>query len=725
VTEAAAPTVVPRRDWYDRVLAALPLTTAFVWLVLLYAWQSWGHVTPWLFGDELQNADIQRAIAAGHRPAVLGQAHALETIYNAALAPVWWIHSTHTAYTVLKYVNSLVMTSVLFPTYALARLVVGKPAALFAGVTAAAIPVLVYTSLVLEEPAAYPYAALCFFLIVKALTVRSRRWIGGAVVASLLAPLVRGELAMIPALFALAAVFLWWTTPRAAAWRARWSTWDWADAAVLGVGVLIVFNAAVAGHSHQWLIATGYFRGRMLKNGLWAAGALTIGLGVFPVVAALTTLFGRQRNQAERAFTAVFAAALIAFGWYTAIKAAYISVVFSTLVEERNLIYVAPLLLVATAMWVERPRVRVPALAAAAGFALYLIVSTPYKMELHFYADAPGLGVLQAANRKLSWTPQIAQHVLVGMLLASVCLLLLPRLVRWRPQAVQALAASAAVLVLAWNVTAEVASASASNSFSNDFTVHIQPPLDWLDKADGGRPVLYLGQSITDPNGLWILRFWNRSIKHVWSLDGSAPAPTLSPDLKQADGRLFPSPTDVEYVLEEPGVDVVGSVVARHEHTDATQVKTWTLVRFAPPLRLAHSVLGIQSDGWIVSPDGRAPAFSAYNQFVTPGGRPGTLFVTVSRAGWGGEGKADIPGHVRIEVGTLVKRDKQPALGRVTAVRTWVVHSHDVRTFRIPTPKPPFRVEVTVSPTFVIAELDPRSSDRRHLGAQVGYAFGS
>src|SRR5437762_9286327 len=195
---------------------------------------------------------------------------------------------------------------------------------------------------------------------------------------------------MIPAAFALAAVFLWWTGPRARAWRTGWSRWDWTGAVVLGIGILIVFNAAVSAHSHQWLIATGYFRGRMIETGLWAAGALTIGLGVFPVVAGLSALFGQKRTEAERSFAALFAAALVAFGWYTAVKAAYISVVFSTLVEERNLIYVAPLLLVATAVWVERPWVRPVAVAAAAGFALYLILRTPYEMQYHFYADAPG-----------------------------------------------------------------------------------------------------------------------------------------------------------------------------------------------------------------------------------------------------------------------------------------------------------------------------------------------
>jgi hypothetical protein len=727
VSEAAA-TAVPERGWYDRVIAAMPLATVFVWLVFLYVWESWGHVTPWLFKDELQNADLQRAIAHSGRASVLGQAAYFESLYNYVVAPVWWIHDTHTAYAALKVVNSVVMTSALFPTYFLARTVVGKPAALFAATTAAAMPAFVYTSFVVEEPAAYPWAALCFFLIARALATRERGWIAVAGIAAFVAPLVRSELAAMIGVFALAAFFLWWTGSRASAWRTRWSTWDWVGAAMLGIGALIVFNAAVSAHSHEWLIATGYLRRRMIEYGLWAAGALTIGLGVFPVVAALTAMFRARgappRTPAERAFTAVFAGGIISFGWYTAIKAAFITLSLGRLVEERNLIYVTPLVLVAAATWLERPRVRLLALAGAAGFALYLILRTPYEMNYHYYADAPGLGILQSANRNLSWTPETAQHVLLAMLALSVCLVVAPQLAGSRRTLVQGIAASAAVLALAWNVTAQVSSASASNTFSNEFTSHIDAPLDWLDQALPGQRVLYLGQSISDQNGLQILEFWNRSIEHVWSLDGTAPPPTISPDLAQTDGRLFPSPPEgVRYVLVEPGVDVVGTTVATHWHNDAGTRKLWRVVRFAPPLRLAHSVLGLQPDAWATSPDGKQPAFSAYNRFATPGNAAGTAIVTISRLAWGGEGSADIPGHVTIEVGTLVKRAKQPALGRVTAVRRWVVHSHGLRRFHIPTPKPPFRIEVRVSPTFVEAELDPRLSDRRHLGAQVGYDF--
>jgi hypothetical protein len=147
----------------------------------------------------------------------------------------------------------------------------------------------------------------------------------------------------------------------------------------------------------------------------------------------------------------------------------------------------------------------------------------------------------------------------------------------------------------------------------------------------------------------------------------------------------------------------------------------WRLLKIDPPLRLASTPVGISPDGWMTPPLGApegAPAFSAYNQFSTPGNRAGVIKITVSRQGWQG---TDKPGHVRIKVGRLVRgADKQPALGKVSQVLRWTVHSGKTRVFRVPA-GPRTRVEVTVSPTF--SPHDFGGSDRRQLGAQVSYGF--
>jgi len=123
---------------------------------------------------------------------------------------------------------------------------------------------------------------------------------------------------------------------------------------------------------------------------------------------------------------------------------------------------------------------------------------------------------------------------------------------------------------------------------------------------------------------------------------------------------------------------------------------------------------GVYRDGW-------QGALSAYNQ-VTPLAGKRTALVTVSRRAWGG---TDIPGHVQIVVGTLVKLPHAKArLGKVLAVRTWTVHAKGFRRFELPVPRgKPFRIEIRILPTFVPAQLDPRLTDTREFGAQVGYAF--
>ena len=707
------PAATQARNAIDRIYSAIPIVTVFVCLTGLYVWEASRHVSPWLFTDELELSQISRAIAATGHAARRGEPYGFHSLYAYLISPAWLFHGTARAYGIAKYIGVFTMATAVFPVYWLARLVVSSRAALFAAAGAAAIPAFAYSDLLVPEPLAYAWAALSLFLIAKALIERNKRWIAAALAACIVAHWVRGELTLLLPVFALASLFLVWTTEQARSWRTTWSRWDWVGAVALGIGALILFSGIMS-HSHTWLISTGYYRHRMIDYGLWAAGALTIGLGVLPVVAGLAALFRprEERRSAElRAFTALFAASVVAFGLYTAAKAAYLSTVFATRVEERNLIYLAPLLFIATALWFDRPRLRIVPLLVAAGFAGYLVAATPYALDEVPYSDAFGLSVLATANRDLSFAPSGVQWMLLGVLGVTLILLLAPRLlVRWRYASGVALAVTAAV-VLAWNLTAQISAGNYSNTAAHARLDAFPRPVDWLDRETQGRPALFLGQNVDAGEAItiWTLEFWNPTLKHVWSIDGTAPGPgpTLTPDLVQLDGRLYPDPP-VDYVVADKGIDLVGTKLETPQQTG------WQLFRIEHPLRVQHSVTGISPDGWTL---GKVPA--AYSQYTTPGKRPGYVAVSVSRSAWHGPDK---PGHVTIAVGKLVKgADKQPHLGRVTAVRHWVVHSAIGRTFVIPTPPPPIRVEVSVTPTF--SPRDYGSSDPRELGVQVGFSF--
>jgi hypothetical protein len=716
VTEAILDvTAAPRRMWFDRVLAALPLVTVFVWLCFFYAWQSWGHVTPWLFSDEVKLADISRSIAHTGHPGIRGKSGFFYTLYAYILAPAWWIKDVHTAYAVAKYIGAITMTTAVFPAYWLARLVVSRRLALLAALGSGVIPALYYAPELVQEPLAYPFSTLTLFLISKALLTYRKGWVWAAVAAAVVAPLVRSQLAVLPAILLMAWLLQLWSTERARAWRSAWSWRDWAGFVTLLLGLFFILSAFLSYHSTSWHIAT-YFWGRMFKYGLYAAGSFTIGLGIVPVILGLSSLApvrrGEPRPEPERLFIIVFAAALAGFGLYTAIKASYISAVFSTITYERNLMYLAPLLFTGTALFLQRRRTNLLAFAAAAGFALFLILTTPYQMQLHFVSDAPGVAILEAANRKLSWTPGDARIALLALFALAVAVPLAVQLTRPGRTLAVAVLGALMVVVLGWNLTGEISAASASNSFAHDFLANVPDPPDWIQQNTHGAPTMYLGERINDPNPIWLTEFWNPAVQYVWSIDGTAPGPgpTETPDLQSADGALEQQRVRVKYVVLDSDVfDVAGPQIA--------QIGRWRLVKYHWPLRLRRTISGFYNDGWMAG-------HAFYARFSSSGTKPGQVTVTVSRAGWGG---TDVPGHVTIRVGRLNVRPGQTLdglkLAGVTATRRWTLHSLGQREFTIATPKPPFGVSVDISPTFVPSELDPRISDKRKLGAVVGFTF--
>jgi hypothetical protein len=455
----------------------------------------------------------------------------------------------------------------------------------------------------------------------------------------------------------------------------------------------------------------------MFTLGLRAAGAFAIGLGILPLVAGLASLWrapGEVFRWELRVFRSVLLASIISFGAYTAVKGAWVSTTFATQTVERNLIYVAPLLMVGTALWVERRSLHPVAVGTASLFALYLVLTTPYEMDKRLDADAFGLAILQRLNRvqMFAFTPGAAKVLLVVILVASVAALLVTRYLRRASLVVVGLACA---FVVVWNVLGELSAASASNAFSRSFLSNINGTPTWIDDETGGEATLYLGQQIQDPNSEQLLEFFNRSVKQVWSLDGTAPGPgpTLTPDLAKTDGTLTHDP-GYRYVVAEQGIEMNGTVVKKHLHRAGGSYKPWFLYRLSGPLQLRAAVTGLYADGW------SGPYDSAYTRYSTPGDRRGTVRVNVSWREWAGPNTA----KVTVTMGTVaIGPDKQPAIGKALEVEHWTIHAHDEKTFVLPAPGPRFRVQVTVDPHFHPHDYDASNGDRRELGAVVKYTF--
>ena len=260
------------------------------------------------------------------------------------------------------------------------------------------------------------------------------------------------------------------------------------------------------------------------------------------------------------------------------------------------------------------------------------------------------------ANRVFRWdqpTIRIGLWVTLAVSLA-ICLVPFAHWPRWRPL-VLGLAALAAAT---WMVTGVVTSGRGSEAGARALVTNLPRPLNWVDVRTGGAGVTYLGQQIGDDPGLWLTEFWNRSIKHVWTLDGSAPGPgpTLTPDLAAPDGTLRVDP-GLDYVLADNGVEPVGKVIQNEG--------SLSLIRVGHPWKLRETYYGRSSDGWI----GNDGTFAYFGPAV-----PGTLNVDVSRANFCPTNAP--PTAVTVRIGPVALNEQRAAtVAHATVVRHFLLHS--------------------------------------------------
>ncbi len=306
----------------------------------------------------------------------------------------------------------------------------------------------------------------------------------------------------------------------------------------------------------------------MVEYGSWASGAFAIGVGVLPAVALLAVLAVPSSERARpgvRAFVVVSAGAVVSFGWYAAIKGAYLSTTFSSLVVERNLVYLAPLAFLATAYLLER---------AAAPLWAVLVGGCGGARNDRLGADRPWPRQLPVLRGPRALDPGAREpRVRLGARDdrerpsrrcgrrdgdRSRCSARRsgagrPVSRRRPPSRLRSVSSPGTSPPRCTPRSASTTSARASRRTSRSRTTGSTAPRR-------AASVVMLGQRMNDnPLGVASTEFWNRSIQKVWSVDGSGPGPghTLTPDLQDIDGTLWPDPR-TDFVLASDGVQVVG-----------------------------------------------------------------------------------------------------------------------------------------------------------------------
>lgn len=686
-------------SWVERrhaVTAAFVVMLGMAALVRILLTRS--MPAPWIMGDELHYSELARSFASNGVMHLREVPTSLRTIYPVLVSPAWLATSVGTAYAVAKVLNVLLMTLAAIPFFLLARRLVRPVLALVATLLVLLLPALLYANMIMTESAFLPAFLLWILLAARALERPTPLRQVLAVVSIGLPVAIRAQgVFLVPIL--LTALLLEVLLDARADGR-------------LTIGSLVrrlrayAVTFAVVGGAALAYIAVKLVQGLGLSSGLgvysvtaqahyslreiarWSVlhlAELVFAVGVLPA-SALIVLAGvawaapRTIEARERVFLALTVATTF---WMVLLVGAFASR-FALRIEERNMFYAEPLLLLALVIWLDKGLPRPPRLTAAAVVVpAALLLSLPFESLLSVYplGDTPGLIPLTRVAAHLKEGLDGTRVLLaLGVLAAGLFFALVPR--RWgvvlAPIGIALFLVFSSVTVLkSW---AGQSRATHASQGTND--------LSWIDKTigpDADAAFLLTPDFQADPHPLWQSEFWNRSVRRVFLLD--APDPTAYPAIPttlNGAGRLVTAPgtRQPKYVVTAPGVNVDGRLLA--------STPRLALYRVSSPLRLADRSSGLTPDGW-------TGADAIYTRY-SPGAK--VVFVDLSFP----ELPA-VPGRVRVE---LVSN------GSTVAHRAWTVRSDSERTFRFRAPPAPFSVRIHVMSTFSPSQFG--LADTRQLG---------
>jgi hypothetical protein len=699
-------------------LAAPLVVAAFLAVsVGVRLWLAWQVPTPWIMSDELSYSEMAKSFAATGHFLIRGYPSGISSVgYPFLISAGWLFGPVATAYGVAKAINVVLMSLSAVPVYLwTSRLVRNCWWAVVAAALALLVPGLVYSGMLMTENAFLPSFVLATFAIALALERPTLVRQGAALAAIGLVCVFRIQglvlLVVLPVALVAKLLLDLRAEPRLRGVRPVLGRLRpfWPTGAVV-VGSVIVYVAyklaqgvsLTSGFGTYTTVATAHYSVRdTARWALYHFAELPLAFGVVPACAFLLLLllaiWRGAVSEAERAFLATATAALA----LVVVQVAAFASRFSFRVEERYMFVLAPLFIVALAVWLDRglPRPPLPAIVAAA-VPVMLFATLPLRSLLNVSILSDTFGLIPFLRQADTHGFGFARGLLIGGgAAAGILFLVVPRrLALLVPVAV-------AVAMSLWTHSVEGAVRDHSRNLSHAGGMTGNP--SWIDAVVGrNSDVAYLYGTSNDLFAeaaiLWQVEFWNRSLKHVYNLGTPEPtgfaATMLAPD---ANGHLVPPSGSASspYVVAADGYDLAATVVASHP--------PFVLYRVGRELRLTSSVQGIYGDGW-------TSASASYTRFTGADApaRRGMITVTLSRAAWAGP---DVPGHVRIVVRSLKPR------GQAAPPTTLVIHSRQTRVLSLGTPAPPFRVELTVSPTFSPSQFG--GADTRQLGVQTSFFF--
>jgi hypothetical protein len=634
------------------------------------------------------------------------------------ISPAWLFHPMSTTYGLAKAINAVLMTATVVPLYLWTRRLVAPLYGLVAVGLVLLMPSLIYSGMLMTENAFLPAFVLAAFAMALALE-RPTLWRQlSAFGTILLATAIRYQglvlLLVLPTAILLKVFFEFRAEVRPRPLRFLGSELRryWISAALLaGAAGLYVLLELVRGRGLS--SGLGSYRDVALKNYSFGAARhwivlhfaeLGLSVAILPACAFLLLLalaFTRRgtRSSAERAFLAVTTAAIP----WVVVEVAVFASGFSIRIEERYMFFLAPLLFLAFALWLDRglPRPLVFTLpAAVVPAALLFALPLAGLLNISILSDTFGLiPFLRLSERFVPGGVAEARHfMLAGGIAAAIVFVLWPR--NGWPELFFPVAVAAFLVLSSYSVDGALRDYSRA---LRDSAGTLGSP-SWVDQriGSGGDATFLLGttaETWPETLNLWQTEFWNRSLRSVYNLSTPEPAggPETAARVDPANGLIVSTasgkPLMALNAISSLSFGLDGRLIAARP--------PFALYRTQGPLRVAQETAGVYGDGWM-------SADAAYTQFAVHG--TGRVTVTLTRTAWQGP---DVPGHVTIDLTTTA--------GKPLAAREWVIHTGAARSFTLPTPSRRFRVTIHIAPTFSPSQFG--QPDTRQLGAQVAFRY--
>ena len=597
------------------------------------------RVNTWaVMTDELQVARLAISIAQGGSPIpeIHGEYYGAHSqLYPLLLAPFYGVLSAPQAVAAAHLLNALLLASVAFPAFLLARSVTGRAGAGYAAAVLATVtPWLVLSSTLLTENAAYAAFTWSLFLCQRALARPGPGRDALALVGLGMAFFARTQLVVLALGFPLALLLheiaLERRRYRRPAGRRRATAevvrrhrvLALAYGAGLVLAVLLLAAGGLGGVLGNYALP---FRGNLVPDGFWGAAAahldqVALGVGALPVVLSaswlVTTALHPDRREAN-AFAALFTVLvpLLVFE-VTSFDLRFTPGGF---IQDRYLVYLVPLFAVGCVAWLAAPRAhtrtRVVSATGAGVVLVGLLQLAPGKAQVIFWA-APGAAFRPAIADASAWlgvsSTQLAQAVTALAVVLTLVLARAPRLAL--------VATTVALTVFGAAQTVYVLDRYVEPAM----VVSDTAPRDWIDRSvPNGSTVTLVPGGTDGPVAWWEAELWNKDVKRELQVDHGktfTPFPARAASVDRAAGRLAgPQPTRYLVVSDSENRFGLadGEVLARRSSLE--------LVRVQRPYRLAWSTLGLTRDGWILP---RRPA--SLRVYGHPGAGRRSVVITLA-----------------------------------------------------------------------------------------------